>query len=46
MVWRLVFDACVYRVTYGAQSDSPRHLPRSTFGSELCRMAVAYAGRE
>jgi AcrR family transcriptional regulator len=43
LIWRTVFEACAYRVTFGVSSASPLPLSWSAFETELVRMTVAYA---
>lgn len=40
--FRTVFAACVYRITYGPDSESRRPLPWDVFEAELTRMCLTY----
>jgi hypothetical protein len=43
VMFRTVFAACTYRVSYGANSESSRELSWDLLEEELARMCTAYA---
>jgi AcrR family transcriptional regulator len=43
MIFRMTYDCCAHRVTFGPSVESPRRVSWRALETQLCRMAVAYA---